>query len=102
MEMISGIGVDKIRAWHMVLARELMDGARARGLTIHGTTDVACKTASTAIVVRDSHAIEAAMRARGVIAAARGPVIRLAPHFYSTVDDVRTALDVLADLARPA
>ena len=36
------------------------------------------------------------MRARGVLASARGPVIRLAPHFYSTFDDVDAALDALA------
>jgi selenocysteine lyase/cysteine desulfurase len=39
------------------------------------------------------------MRARGIIASARGPVIRLAPHFYSTIEDVDTALDALASLA---
>jgi len=48
----------------------------------------------------DSHAIELAMRDRGIIASARGPVIRLAPHFYSTIEDVDTALDALADTIR--
>ena len=31
-----------------------------------------------------------------MIASARGNVIRLAPHFYSTLDDVEQALDALA------
>jgi selenocysteine lyase/cysteine desulfurase len=39
------------------------------------------------------------MRARGVIPSARGEVIRLAPHFYTTIDDVDRALDVLAEVA---
>jgi selenocysteine lyase/cysteine desulfurase len=93
---VNGIGVERIRAWQQVLARRLIDGGRARGLTLHGTADVDRKTASTAFVVDDSHAVELAMRAHGVIASARGPVIRLAPHFYNTIDDVETALDVLA------
>ena len=38
------------------------------------------------------------MRARGVLPSARGPVIRLAPHYYSTLDDVDAALDVLVDV----
>ena len=42
----------------------------------------------------------AAMRERGVLPSARGPVIRLAPHFYSTIDDVDTALNLLAELTR--
>jgi len=40
------------------------------------------------------------MRARGVLPSARGPVIRLAPHFYNTLDDIDTALDLLAELTR--
>jgi selenocysteine lyase/cysteine desulfurase len=100
MEMISSIGVDKIRAWHQVLSQRLREGGRERGLKQHGTSDLARKTANTAFIVNDSHAIERAMRARGVLPSARGPVIRLAPHFYNTIDDVDMALDVLAELTR--
>jgi selenocysteine lyase/cysteine desulfurase len=83
-----------------VLSRRLCEGGRERGLTQHGTSDPARKTANTAFVVTDSHAIEHAMRARGILPSARGPVIRLAPHFYNTIADVDTALDVLAELTR--
>ncbi|MDX2208335.1 MAG: aminotransferase class V-fold PLP-dependent enzyme [Gemmatimonadales bacterium] len=98
MEMISSVGVPAIRAWHEVLARRLLEGGRARGLTVHGVADVADKTANTAFVVADAHGVEHAMRLRGVIASARGPVIRLAPHFYSSLQDADTALDVLAEV----
>jgi selenocysteine lyase/cysteine desulfurase len=40
------------------------------------------------------------MRERGVIASARGPVIRLAPHYYTTLDDVDTTLDALASVLK--
>jgi selenocysteine lyase/cysteine desulfurase len=98
MEIINAIGVGNIRAWLEILGRRLMDGGRARGLTLHGTADMSRKTATTAFVVADSHDVEAAMRARGVLPSARGPVIRLAPHFYNTLSDVDTALDVLASV----
>jgi len=100
MELIAEIGVGRIRAWHEVLAARLRDGGSERGLTLHGTTDLARKTANTAFLVNDSHAIEQAMRARGVLPSARGPVIRLAPHFYNTLADIDTALDLLAELTR--
>jgi selenocysteine lyase/cysteine desulfurase len=100
MEIINAIGPAKIRAWHTVLAQRLIDGGRERGLALHGTADVTRKSVVTAFIVRDSHAVEAAMRARGVLPSARGDVIRLAPHFYSTLDDVDTALDLLADVTR--
>jgi len=99
MEMINAIGPAKIRAWHEVLGRRLIEGGQARGLTLHGTDDMARKTATTAFVVRDPAAIEDAMRARGVLPTARGDVIRLAPHFFTTIDDVDRALDLLAELA---
>jgi selenocysteine lyase/cysteine desulfurase len=100
LEIIDDVNPASIRAWHEVLARRMIDGGRARGLVLHGTDDVSHKTATTAFVVPDSHAIEAAMRARGVLPSARGPVIRLAPHFYNTLDDVDCALDTLADVIR--
>lgn len=95
MSIINEAGPDRIRAWLEVLGRRLIDGGQARGLTVHGTTDMARKTSTTAFVVNDSHAVELEMRRRGVLPSARGPVIRLAPHFYNTIDDVDTALDVL-------
>jgi len=98
MEIIDDVSPASLRAWHEVLARRLIDGGRARGLVLHGTDDVSHKTATTAFVVPDSHGIEAAMRARGVLPSARGQVIRLAPHFYTTLDDVDCALDTLADV----
>jgi selenocysteine lyase/cysteine desulfurase len=101
MEIITGIGPSAIREWLETLGRRLIDGGRARGLTLHGTDDLARKTSTTAFVVNDSHGVEVAMRARGVLPSARGPVIRLAPHFYSTLDDVDTALDTLAAVAIP-
>ncbi|MDQ3517112.1 MAG: aminotransferase class V-fold PLP-dependent enzyme [Gemmatimonadota bacterium] len=100
MEIVTSIGVEKIRGWHEVLAQRLIDGGRERGLTIHGAADVNRKTATTAFEVHDSHAVETAMRARGVLPSARGPVIRLAPHFYNTIADVDTALDALAEVVR--
>ena len=100
METIDAIGVPAIRAWHQVLAQRLMDGGRARGLCLHGPDDASRKTATTAFEVADSPAVEQAMRVRGVLPSARGPVIRLAPHYYSTLDEVDHALDVLAAVTR--
>jgi selenocysteine lyase/cysteine desulfurase len=100
MEIVNAVGPANIRAWLVELGQHLIDGGRARGLTLHGPADMRHKTSTTAFVVGESHDVEAAMRERGVIASARGNVIRLAPHFYSTVDDVDRSLDALAEVAR--
>jgi selenocysteine lyase/cysteine desulfurase len=98
MGIINDVGPANIRAWLDVLGQRLIDGGRSRGLTILGTTVMARKTSTTAFLVDDSHAVEAAMRERGVLPTARGPVIRLAPHFYTTLDDVDVALDTLVSV----
>jgi selenocysteine lyase/cysteine desulfurase len=98
MAIINEIGVDEIRRWLELLGQRLIDGGIERGFTLHGTTDMSRKTATTAFVVDDSPAVELTMRRRGIIPSARGPVIRLSPHFFSTIADVDTALDVLASV----
>lgn len=102
MEIINALGPANIRDWLVELGQRLIDGGRVRGLVLHGSDDMQLKTATTAFVVGDSHAVEQAMRERGVIASARGDVIRLAPHFYSTIDDVDRALDALAEVTLTA
>jgi len=98
MAIINEIGPGEIRRWVEVLGQRLIDGGRERGLTLHGTDDMSRKTATTAFVVDDSHDVELLMRRRGIIPSARGPVIRLSPHFYNTIADVDASLDVLASV----
>jgi selenocysteine lyase/cysteine desulfurase len=66
---------------------------------LHGTPKPEGKAPTTAFWVgADSATVERRMRARGIIPSARGSVIRLSPHFYSTLDDVDQALDTLASV----
>jgi selenocysteine lyase/cysteine desulfurase len=100
MEIINQIGPEAVRAVHCQLGSRLIERGRHLGLSLHGPADIDRKTVSTAFVVPDSNAIELALRSRGVLASARGPVIRLAPHFYNTEDDVDLALHALAEVLR--
>jgi selenocysteine lyase/cysteine desulfurase len=96
MRWLRQIGLDAIGAWTSHLGRRCVEGARERGLTVLGPTDPERKAPTTAIVCEHAHAVEAALRESHVIASARGPAIRVAPHFYNTVDDVDRALDAVA------
>ena len=99
MAIINEIGVAAIQEWTDRLSRRLLEGGEERGLEVHGVRDVRRKTPSTAFVVPgDSAVVEARLREKGIIASARGPAIRLAPHFYNTTEDVDTALDALAEV----
>jgi selenocysteine lyase/cysteine desulfurase len=102
MAWLRELGLDAIGAWTRTLASRLIEGGTERGLTVMGPLDPALRSPTTAFASADSHAVEAALRRRGVIASARGPAIRLAPHFYSTTEDVDRALDALVEVgARP-
>ena len=99
LEIIHDVGPAEIASWTRVLSDRLVSGGAERGLELYGTPDSARKAPTTAFVVgAASDAIERQLRDRGVIASARGTVIRLAPHFYSTFDDVDQSLDALVNV----
>jgi len=101
MEYLQGVGLEPIGHWNKELSQALVTGGEARGLTLLGIADPECKTPTTAFLVPgDPHEVEGKMKERGVLATARGPAIRLAPHFYSTLEDVEMALDILIDVLR--
>ncbi len=100
IEWLQSVGAGAIYEWTQSLSTRLVQGALSRGLAIHGPGLSAPKTPSTAVLCDDSHAVEVAMRERGIIVSARGPAVRLAPHFYSTVDEVDAVLDALAQVIR--
>lgn len=101
MEMIEEVGLAGIETWTTFLSGRLIEGGAARGLELIGTPDPAKKAPTTAFRVSgDSHRIELRMREFGIVASARGPAVRLAPHFYTTVEEVDRALDVLAQVIR--
>jgi len=96
------LGLEQVAAWTRALAARLVEGGRAMGLETMGPTAPGAKAPTTAFRCADSHGVEVALRARGVLASARGPAIRLAPHFYNTTEDVDRALDALAEIQEAA
>ena len=96
MDFLQEIGLDAIGGWTRELSRALVEGAEERGLQLLGSRDPLRKAPTTAFLVPgDSHEVEMKLRREGVVASARGPAIRLAPHFYSTLKDVEAALNGL-------
>jgi len=59
------------------------------------------KGPNTAIrVPGDAHTVEAELKKRNIIASARADVIRIAPHFFTRLEDIDAVLDALTDILK--
>ena len=98
ISLIREVGVDRIERRIEELSRHTIEAARLRDLDYAGPADVSQKGATTAIRVSDPHRVEAELKERRVVASARGDVIRIAPHFFTTTSDLDRGLDELRSL----
>ena len=95
MELIEEAETRRIEARIEELSACAIESADRLGLEYVGPRDVLTKGATTAIRAGDPHAVEQALKARGVVSSARGDVIRIAPHFFTTCDDIDRAMNEL-------
>ena len=59
-------------------------------------SDLSCKSAITALHVGDAASVEQKLAREGFIVSARNDVIRIAPHFYNTEEEVAGAVRAVA------
>jgi selenocysteine lyase/cysteine desulfurase len=101
MRIINTVGVENIHQWTNVLSEHCIKGALARGLEVASPTDLSVKSPNTAIrVPGDSHDFELALRRENVIASARSDVVRIAAHFFTTLQDIDYVLDCFVKLLK--
>jgi selenocysteine lyase/cysteine desulfurase len=98
LELILNLGPERIAAWVEHLSAVALEAADRHGLDVVSPRSIAAKGPHTAIRVPDSAALERRMAEAGYIVSARGPLIRVAPHFYNTEDEVAGAFAALARL----
>jgi len=95
MEIIEGVGTRRTEGRIEELSAHAIDAADRLGLQYVGPRDISRKGATTAIRVPDPHTVEGKLNECGIIASARGDVIRIAPHFFTTCDDIDRAMTEL-------
>ncbi len=94
MKIINTVGIDPIYKWTNSLSERCIKGALDRGLDLVSPTDLSIKAPNTAIrVPGDSHDFELALKKENIVASARGDVVRIAPHFFTTLEDIDHVLD---------
>lgn len=101
MKIINTVGVENIYEWTNILSEYCIKYAIDRGLDVVSPTDYTMKGPNTAIrVPGDSHEFELALRKKGVIASARSDVVRIAPHFFTRLEDIDYVLDCYVELIK--
>lgn len=99
MEIANEVGVAAMSERIDFLSRVAIEEADKRGLDMVSPRDISRKGATTAIRLKfDSHEMELELKRRNIIGSARGNVIRIAPHFYSTANDIAYVMEQVADI----
>lgn len=101
MELIQAVGVERIRDRVVRHTRRLIEGAKERGFSVQTPSEDQRRGGVVNVVVADPEATEAAMIDAGFALSTRAGGIRLAPHFYTTDDEIHAALEALDTHAKP-
>lgn len=101
MRIINEIGAPRIKVWIDELSLYAIREIERRGLETTSPKDIPRKGAITSIPVPFPQHAEAELKKRGIIVSARGPVLRLAHHFFVTTEDIDRALENLEEIVRP-
>jgi len=101
LEIINEVGVGAIQERIDFLSKVAIEEADKHGLDMISPRDISKKGGTTAIRLKmDSHEMEVELAKRNIIASARGKVIRVAPHFYTSAQDIVYVMDQIKDVIR--
>ncbi len=96
LKLLLEIGVTNIQTYMNELLDFSVEYGRSRGLHIRIPEGGDVLPSLLAVKVADVSAVEKRLRSRNMIVSARKDVIRVAPHFYNTAEEVRRVIDELA------
>jgi kynureninase len=98
-EIVGQIGVDAIRRKSLTLTRRLIELALQAGYRVNTPLDDAERGGAVIVDVPNGQAVADELIRREVIVDYRpGAGIRMAPHFYNTMEEVEHAMHVLGEI----
>jgi kynureninase len=98
-DLVEEIGVARIRERSLEQTQLVIDLADAAGFEVRSPRDPARRGGTVTLHVPEFPAVQAELEARGILCDFRPDSgIRLGPHFYSTDDEIRFALEQIAQI----
>ena len=99
-DVVEDVGVERIRARSVEQTALLISLLDAAGLEVVSPREPHRRGGTVVVRVPDSDAVNAELAARGILCDSRPEVgVRLGPHFYNTDDELRFAVEQIAELA---
>ena len=101
VDIVAQVGVDNIRAKSLRQTTMLIDMADGYGYDVVAPRDAAQRAGTVTLNPPHAYEVSREMIARGIKIDYRvNAGIRIAPHFYNSDDEVRLAVDTIADILR--
>jgi kynureninase len=98
-DLVEEIGVERIRANSLRQTQLLIDLADDAGFEVYSTRDPDRRGGAVIVSVPEAAAVYAELEARSILGDFRpGAGIRLGPHFFSTDDELRFAVDQIGEI----
>jgi kynureninase len=88
LEVIHGVGIERIRAHNLALTDALRDAALAAGLVVHTPRAEEQRGGTIAIEFPDDDAAVRRLGMHGVQVDRRGRGVRFSPHVYNTAEEI--------------
>ncbi|AOV08746.1 aminotransferase class V-fold PLP-dependent enzyme [Sporosarcina ureilytica] len=98
LDIILEVGVKNIERYLEDLSQFTLDYCEKNNLEIVSPLEPTLKGSNTAIKVDNANFIEEELKKNNILVSARADVIRIAPHFYNTKDDIKFAIDAIKKL----
>lgn len=96
LSLLNDIGIEPIEKYLNHLSSLCIETAQKHQLEIASPLDIDQKGSNTAIRVKHASDLESHLKSQGIIVAARNDVLRIAPHFYNTEEEIIKTVEAIA------
>lgn len=96
ISLLNDIGIKPIETYLEHLSSVCIGTAQKHGLEIASPLDIQQKGSNTAIRVKNAGFLEGHLKSQGMIVSARNDVLRIAPHFYNTEEEMVQTIEAIA------
>lgn len=98
LKLLLEVGIDNIESYLKELTQFTIHYGQEKGLHLIGPLSTDDRTSLMPFYIENASNLEKILRDKKIIVSARKDVIRIAPHFYNTKDEIKYAIDELAIL----